>query len=131
MHNFPLNTEMSLIDCGSSPRLPSPSLLSLSRSSRLSESPTIRAVSAAWCVKRVWMECLSPWTWRTTSTASRTTTRKEDDSLLMMFSQCVSESSCGRTTCVQMRSCQSLSSLLRFNVRQSKMETMLFHFLNL
>lgn len=106
----PQNAEISRLDCGSSLWLPSlpPSLYSLScswssRSSRLSESPTIPAVSAAWCVKRVWMECLSPWTWRTTSTASKTTTRKEDASLLhallLMFCQCVRDSSCGCATC--------------------------------
>lgn len=49
-----------------------------SRFFRHSASPTILAVSAAWCVKRVLMECLSLWTSRITSTASKTTTRKEE-----------------------------------------------------
>lgn len=82
-----------------------------SRSSRHSASPTIPAVSAVWCAKRAWMECLSPWTWRTTSTVSKTTTRKEDASLLPARlwngTIAVSWQESGNDICIIMQRCQS------------------------
>lgn len=82
-----------------------------SRSSRHSASPTIPAVSAVWYAKRVWMECLSPWTWRTTSTVSKTTTRKEDTSLLPARwwneTIAVSWQESGNDICIIMQQCQS------------------------